>query len=768
LRIADCQTPICNPQSAICNAPSPAATLTMLEGLSYVEAVLWLVARLADGLAHAHERGVVHRDLKPANILLADDGQPMLLDFNLSDNPRLPGGAAAAGMGGTLPYMSPEQLEAFRGGGRPVDGRSDLYAVGVILCELLTRRHPFPVRNKCQPDLLATMIQDRLQSPPRLRRWNRSVSPAVEAITRRCLEPDPDRRYPTARALKEDLERHLGHLPLRHTPEPSLRERLRKWRLRHPSLASSASLGAAAAALFAVLLAVLVGRSRQLDRLQAVVQLQRTGKELCTAQIFLLDHGAGPEQRAEGVRLCQDTLQRYQVLGNPSWRQASAVRRLTPEERDQLFEHLGEMLFLLARVTGDRAVREWHDTSSDPELRQALDLNTLALGCYDGRAVPRALWEQRADLARFLDGAEEHRARREARETPPRPDKDGFLSAHRHAAQGNYRKALPLLRQATQRDPQSFAAWFVRGVCHLELLQDAEAAACFNSCVALAPEFPWSWYNRGLAHRRQRHHEQALADFDRVVALQPALVKAYVNRALARQGLGDHAGAVRDLTRALELAEGQGGPGTSIHFLRATARARAKDPEGARRDREEGMRREPADEDGFVDRGLARVASDPEGALADFERALQINPRSFRGLQNKAALLVDKFGRDDEALRVLDAAVRLYPDSALARGGRGVLRARVGKRAQALEDAQEALLLDASPPMLYQVACVYALTSRQQAEDRVKALQLLSSALGKGYGLDLIDQDNDLDPVRNLPEYRRLVEAARSLQARSR
>src|SRR5262249_53372425 len=164
-------------------------------------------------------------------------------------------------------------------------------------------------------------------------------------------------------------------------------------------------------------------------------------------------------------------------------------------------------------------------------------------------------------------------ARRQARETPPRADKDGFLSGHLYAAQGNYRKALPLLRHATQQDPQSFAAWFVRGVCHLELLQDAEAAACFNSCVAVVPEFPRSWSNRGRAHRRQRHHEQALADFDQVIALQPDLARAYVNRALARQGLGDHAGAVGELTRALELTEGQGGPGTSIYFLRAAARA---------------------------------------------------------------------------------------------------------------------------------------------------------------------------------------------------
>ena len=76
-----------------------------------------------------------------------------------------------------------------------------------------------------------------------LRRWNRAVTPAVESIVRHCLEPDPGRRYQSARQLKEDLERHLENLPLQHAPEPSLRERAAKWRRRHPRLASTTTVG---------------------------------------------------------------------------------------------------------------------------------------------------------------------------------------------------------------------------------------------------------------------------------------------------------------------------------------------------------------------------------------------------------------------------------------------------------------------------------------------------------------------------------------------
>jgi tetratricopeptide (TPR) repeat protein len=176
----------------------------------------------------------------------------------------------------------------------------------------------------------------------------------------------------------------------------------------------------------------------------------------------------------------------------------------------------------------------------------------------------------------------------------------------------------------------------------------------------------------------------------------------------------------------------------------------------------------PDDEYDWIARGLAKRDDDPKGALADFDQALRMNPQSFEGLQNKAALLSDKFGKDGEALEVLDEAVRLYPDSVLARGGRGILLARLGKRDQAIADARQALVIDPSPLTLYQVAGIYAQTSKQNAEDRIQALHLLSSALRGGAGLEWVDADHDLDLVRDDAEFKRIVAAARALEARPR
>src|SRR5262249_9503663 len=145
-----------------------------LHTASAVEAAVWIVARLAEGLDHAHSRGLLHRDLKPANILLAADGTPMLLDFNLAAE-RQPDSAEGeirrAMVGGTIPYMAPEHLDAFnpRGTTAPeaVDERADIYALGLILFELLSGEHPFPSPPSGTPVLetIQFLTEARRRSP---------------------------------------------------------------------------------------------------------------------------------------------------------------------------------------------------------------------------------------------------------------------------------------------------------------------------------------------------------------------------------------------------------------------------------------------------------------------------------------------------------------------------------------------------------------------------------------------------------------------------
>jgi serine/threonine protein kinase/Tfp pilus assembly protein PilF len=729
----------------------------VLPAMSYADTILWLGARLADGLAHAHERGIVHRDLKPANVLLTDDGNPMLLDFNLSQDTRNDS-AETAHVGGTLPYMAPEQLEAYLREAPLLSPAGDIYSLGVILYELLTKRYPFTGQAGSSAELIAGMIQERRQPPPSLRRFNRAVTPAVEAIVRHCLEPDPARRYQSARQLKEDLERQLENQPLQHIPDPSLRERAGKWMRRHPRVASLTTLMVTSTALLFGVLGLAYARGERLANLEAKAEVTRLLEDRNAVRYLLAGRTGDAAQVEAGVEAARGLLGRYGVLDRADWRQAAAVRRLSAADRESLDESVEELLLLLAGGLTLQAAGQPDDARAEG-LAVALRLNERAEADAGGRAS-RALLLQRAEIRRLLGSADESKRLRERAEAAPLKSATGYyLAAADLIAKGRTQRAVSLLMEAVEHDPQAFWCWFLLGVCYDGRGQMVEAVACYDTCLAIAPASPWAYFNRGLARLRLGRAESAVADFDRAIALQPSMSEAHVHRALAHVALKKYDEAIRGLDAALE----QGAPDAYVRFLRADARERKGDRDGAKKDREEAMRREPTDEKGWQVRAFARLNSDPRGALADIDRALRINPRSLTALQNKAHVL-SKLGQNKEAAAALDRALEWYPDSVKARAGRAVLRARLGRRAEAHDDVVECMARDRSPLTVYQLAGVYALTSRAENDDRKQAFRLLTSALERGCGFDLLESDRDLDPIRDLPEFKKLVEACRAIR----
>jgi serine/threonine protein kinase len=190
--------------------PADAALRPAVESVYYADAVLWLAAQVADGLAHAHGQGVVHLDLKPANVLLTEAGRPMLLDFH----PRSPNLFGDQPAGGTLPYMAPEQIEAFRGRQCEVDPRADLFALGVMLYQFFTGRLPFDAPADVSAEGLDAILVDRHKATPDPTEVNRAMSPPASAIVRRLLAPDPADRFPSALELIAELRRALKDFPL--------------------------------------------------------------------------------------------------------------------------------------------------------------------------------------------------------------------------------------------------------------------------------------------------------------------------------------------------------------------------------------------------------------------------------------------------------------------------------------------------------------------------------------------------------------------------
>jgi serine/threonine protein kinase/Tfp pilus assembly protein PilF len=197
----------------------------VLQNRTYVDAVRALGAQLAEALAFIHGLGICHRDLKPSNVLLSPQGVPMLLDFNLS----IDATDESSFVGGTMPYMSPEQLQGMCSDGHAapitLDGRSDIFSLGVILFELLTGQNPFGPAAQRGPvrELREQLLQRHLAGAPSARQLNADIDRAFSRLIDRCLAYNPNDRPQSAAEIAAALRKDL-------TPQ----RRARRWISRHP------------------------------------------------------------------------------------------------------------------------------------------------------------------------------------------------------------------------------------------------------------------------------------------------------------------------------------------------------------------------------------------------------------------------------------------------------------------------------------------------------------------------------------------------------
>lgn len=559
--------------------PFQSAARYSLARASYVPAVCWIGACLADGLHYAHERGLVYLDLKPSNVLLAADGQPMLLDFHLAREPVHPGEKNAPWFGGTPGYMSPEQQDALRAlqegrqVERPVDQRSDVYSLGLLLYEALASR---PLQEG-----------EKVRS---LRRHNPQVSVGLADLLEKCLAKDPNQRYASAADLATDLRRHLTDRPLRGVRNRSLAERWRKWRRRRPHAA--AHLGMMLAVLMAAG-AVAVGTAAYFtERTEQAEMALRNGQvEMArgewegaarTLQQGLSAARALPFRHELAAELSHQLRLAEQTRANAERAMiASELHRLTDRLRflSSAFDLPSKSLRAIApscrafwegRTKIVQRLSPKEASPLDPTVRD--DLLDLAIFWADLQvrlASPTGQTEARLQAIEVLQEAEilfgpspvlDEQRRQYGHPVAAGKQTSGPLSAWEHYAlgrsllrAGRLERAAEELEQAVRLNPQGLWPNFYQGLCAYRLGRYTDAAAAYSVCIGAAPQAASCFYNRALAFDALGHGERALRDYAQALRLDPTLANALLSRGMLHYRAKRYDLAIADLQRAGEL-----------------------------------------------------------------------------------------------------------------------------------------------------------------------------------------------------------------------
>jgi tetratricopeptide (TPR) repeat protein len=567
---------------------------------------LGLFVGVCSAVQHAHTKGIIHRDVKPSNVLVAShDGTPVVkvIDFGvakaigqqLTDKTVY---TQLAEMVGTPLYMSPEQAGQ---SSLDVDTRSDIYALGVLLYELLTGTTPFdkerlrgvtfdelrriiheeePPRPSTRLSTLgraATTASSRRQSDPR--KLSRLFRGELDWIVMKALEKDRNRRYETANGFAMDVQRYLADEPVLACP-PSAWYRFRKSVRRNKTALAVAALvlfflaslggvaGWAALQQAAQRAALEADIGRDLDEARDFCRqdrLREASAVLDHAQALAARRGADEDLGGRVARLRKDVDMATRL---------EAIRMEMAAVKDEHLVREGAALRYaeafrdygldLDQLEPDKAAARIEVSAIREQLVAALDDWLLALS-LSGRNRERLLavltradadpWRQPLRVVFVNRNLEALRELASKANAPAQPPADAVLLGRALSELGDRGLAVEFLRQAQLEHPNDF--WLNEelglSLIHLKSPRAGEAVGYFRAALALKPDSPGGLLNLGNALREQGDVPGALAAYQKAITLKADYAEAYDNLGVAKRDQGDLAGAIAAHQKAITL-----------------------------------------------------------------------------------------------------------------------------------------------------------------------------------------------------------------------
>jgi tetratricopeptide (TPR) repeat protein len=698
------------------------------------QAAAALVETLARAIHTAHLAHVVHRDLKPSNVLLAEGPEvplrhctPKISDFGLAKklDAAESGPTGSRGVVGSPPYMAPEQA---RGDSRAVDCRTDVYALGAILYELLTGRPPF-----LDASVEMTLLGVLTEHPVPVRRLQPKVPRDLETVCLKCLEKEPQSRYSSALALAEDLRRFRAREPVVARRAGALEWTI-KWARRQPAWAALAAL--ALLLLLGTLVAVPLGIAglravanearADANRMRSAAEAERT-RAVCVewlrqGELAMKRRHTQAKDLEEARRLfinARDRISDQDARDNTHLRnlRADAQRQLNAldrrmqasEDYHAVFRQRDRAPFLLygGAITGTESDdRLRARKAAHAAVRQALALHgwpdnmpaaveQAPFGSSRKEALRLGLYEQCVVLAETVapwpDEPPDQR-RQKAAETLDILGRAAALAPggrvlylHRArylALQGDAEAALAERRIAAAQMRRTPSDWFLEG-CDLafEERQLPKALDCFNEALRLQPDLFWAHFFRAVVSQKLHCLAEARSSLAVCAVLQPDFIWTYILRGSLSGLANDFDAAADDFARAEKLLSAEDRSARYVLLVnRGFVALRKREPTKAAALLKEAVGLCPELHSAYVNLAEAyALQEDYVAAVGQMGRAIALQP-GLAELYSTRARMQLKRKDSAGALRDLDEAIRLAATS-------------TPRRAQARDHFERALVL---------------------------------------------------------------------------